>query len=114
MLNQQAPKIISENSSRDTVELLFDISPDLPCFAGHFPDEPIVPGVVQIGWAVEFADRLGLSPRDFSSVPRAKFSATIHPGTELRLKLVRHADTVDFSYSSADTLHSNGKMRFGR
>jgi 3-hydroxymyristoyl/3-hydroxydecanoyl-(acyl carrier protein) dehydratase len=54
---------------------------DHPCFAGHFPGNPVVPGAVLLDEALDFA---GTVVGDDSATPpevlRAKFPAPVGPG----------------------------------
>ena len=52
----------------------FVIQPGHPCLAGHFPGQPIVPGVVLLD---EIAAALGITPAGFASV---RFSRPVRPG----------------------------------
>jgi len=47
------PDIISESCDGDSVVLKCFIPQDLDYFNGHFPQTPILAGVVQLHWAVE-------------------------------------------------------------
>lgn len=62
-----------------SVDLACD--PDHPAFAGHFPDRPLVPGVLLLDWAqhaVESASGLTLA-----GVAAAKFLSPALPGDAL-------------------------------
>ena len=113
-MNLQAmlPPVHNERLAAESFECELPIAAELDCFAGHFPGEPIVPGVVQVGWAVHLAEKLGLKTSDFAGIPRAKFSAIIVPGTRLRLSLLRKSSAVDFRFESAAGLHSMGTIRY--
>jgi len=43
------PRIVSETLG-PPVRLELAVAPDLPCFEGHFPGVPVLPGVVQLDW----------------------------------------------------------------
>lgn len=99
---------LSENSF--SCDLLVD--ENLAYFEGHFPGEPILPGVVQLAWAIHFGAKLGLDSMRFAGVPRSKFSAVIQPGALVRLTLSRNKESLDFSYESSATTHSSGTIRY--
>lgn len=106
------PEARNEHRSLNQYECEFLIDESLPCFAGHFPGEAIVPGVVQIDWAIRAGALLGLPPQSFRGVPRAKFSAVIVPDTRLKLSLSRHGQSLDFCFASADQVHSAGRIDY--
>jgi len=64
---------------------------DLLYFSGHFPTAPVVPGVVQIGWAMALA-RQDLLPEvcpgfRFAGMEVLKFQKLVRPADELLLHL---------------------------
>jgi acyl-coenzyme A synthetase/AMP-(fatty) acid ligase/3-hydroxymyristoyl/3-hydroxydecanoyl-(acyl carrier protein) dehydratase len=72
------------------VQLQLQIPADLVWFEGHFPQLPVLPGVVQVDWAahfgqLHFAD-LGCDG-PVTSVTGLKFMRVIQPGEQLRLEL---------------------------
>ena len=103
-----------DTSKQDEVRISLEVSPDLEAFAGHFPDNPILPGVVQIDWAVRLAGQhLGLTerPRDF----QVKYHHIIRPNEPLllTLKLDPVKRQLSFSYVSEERLMSSGLLKFG-
>lgn len=108
------PEILAETVSplRAVYELV--ASESLLYFEGHFPGRPVLPGVVQVHWAVQFARRgLGQAGR-FKGIEALKFHRIIEPLVPLTLTLEQAADTgkLHFSYESADGVHSRGKILF--
>lgn len=63
------------------------IAASLIQFEGHFPMQPILPGVAQLHWAVQFAQRHVVALARMRSVEQLKFTAPIMPGATLTLTL---------------------------
>lgn len=85
-----------------------------PWFEGHFPRLPILPGVVQIGWAEHYACALhGFTPH-LAALEHVKFKRPILPGAELDLVLKPDAvaGKLRYEYRDADTSYSAGVLRF--
>ena len=81
-------------------------------FSGHFPRLPVLPGVVQLAWALELAaERLG-TPRQCARMEMLKFQRLLRPGDELQLQL-RHdtaAHKLHFAYRLGDSEASSGRF----
>lgn len=86
------------HSSPERLELAFTLAPDCPWLEGHFPGQPILPGVVQIGWAAEYAARLMSRRQPPMQLQRIKFRQPILPGAQLTLALHTRGDQVHFEY----------------
>jgi 3-hydroxymyristoyl/3-hydroxydecanoyl-(acyl carrier protein) dehydratase len=70
---------------------------DHPAFAGHFPDTPILPGVVLLDVALQIiADTSGIA-LDLCEISSVKFLSPASPGDEL---LIQH------------TVSASGTIRF--
>lgn len=106
------PRLLAVDCHADDGVLQLAIPADLPCLAGHFPGHPLLPGVVQIGWALDLAARyLGtsLQCRDMEAV---KFQHMMQPGQPVTLTL--HADRASgklhFRYHAGDATFSSGRL----
>ncbi len=88
---------------------------DMEIFRGHFPSAPIVPGVMQIGWAVELARAHGLADGPLTGIDAAKFRRVLRPGMCLGARLERGArpGQVQFRYTCGDTVVATGRLQFG-
>jgi acyl-CoA synthetase (AMP-forming)/AMP-acid ligase II/3-hydroxymyristoyl/3-hydroxydecanoyl-(acyl carrier protein) dehydratase len=96
------------------VVLDLHVTPALTHFSGHFPGLPILPGVVQIDWAIKFArQHLPLSGL-FSALENVKFLALILPDTRLQLTLTWDSglQRLDFSFANGQRRYSAGRIVF--
>ena len=110
------PVIVSQafNPPHVAVELI--VSEDLFFLQGHFPGRPVLPGVVQVHWAILLAESsLSLNPI-FLGLEALKFHRIIKPGARLELALehVESSGRLKFSYTSELGLHSQGRALFGK
>ncbi|MEX3933048.1 AMP-binding protein [Paraburkholderia phymatum] len=84
-------ELLSELRSGDDLHYALRVPPTLVHFEGHFPGLPILPGVVQLDWAIRLAAEHVTGVRDIESVDRLKFTAPVMPGAMLDLKLSHDA-----------------------
>ncbi len=97
---------------RATAELW--IGPDLYHFQGHFPGQPILPGVAQIDWAISLARQMFALPPHLVRMEALKFQALIQPGTRLTLDLEWKPDRqqLEFRAHSAAGAHASARLVF--
>jgi len=81
-------EIIEERVSAVGVKF---VSPDEPFFAGHFPGQPIMPGVLILEAMAQTCAALAMSQPDFAGrsavfigIDRAKFRSPVLPGQTLK------------------------------
>ncbi|MBS1228773.1 MAG: AMP-dependent synthetase and ligase [Proteobacteria bacterium] len=87
---------------------------ELAHFAGHFPDLPILPGVVQIDWAIRHArEHLPLRGQ-FTALENIKFQALVLPDTQLELTLTWDDENarLDFIFANSQRRCSSGRIVF--
>lgn len=60
------------------IEFHFAIAPDHPSLAGHFPGNPVVPGVLLLDRAIEALERS--TGRRVTCLHRMKFVSALRPG----------------------------------
>ena len=110
----QSPTVIAKRITPTHHELDLVIAADHTCFAGHFPGYPILPGVVQVGWAVNCAAELHGFASGLEKLERVKFMRPIFPGMHITLHL--SVDTgskkVRYEYRDATTCYASGTLCF--
>lgn len=88
------------------------VAPDHPAFAGHFPGQPILPGVVLLDWAT---NALGVAlgrPVPPCEITTAKFLQPVRPGTSLLIRHVREASGAwHFEILAGDATVASGTLR---
>lgn len=83
---QITPEGIAENDGEFLLTLRVPI--DLAHFSGHFTSAPVVPGVVQIDWALRLARQLIKDlPARFGGMEVLKFQQLMRPGDAIQLSL---------------------------
>lgn len=90
---------------QDNVVIIRAYVPDnVSYFAGHFPSQAVLPGVVQVHWVGELAKRI-FAVSGFSQLKSIKFSNMVLPNQvfELTLKYTQEKGTVRFSYQSPES-----------
>lgn len=93
-------EVLAEARCADTLHYELRVPPTLVHFAGHFPGLPILPGVVQVHWAMHLAAEQVPAVSALASIDRLKFMAPVPPGAVLNLTLAHDAvrGRVQFSY----------------
>jgi len=81
------PEVLGEERHDDELHLSLAVSGDLAFFSGHFPRTPVLPGVVQVDWAIALGQKLLDQPRRFAGMEVLKFQQLVRPGDPLRLTL---------------------------
>jgi acyl-coenzyme A synthetase/AMP-(fatty) acid ligase/3-hydroxymyristoyl/3-hydroxydecanoyl-(acyl carrier protein) dehydratase len=109
---QKFPQIQALNLALDKIEISLTVSEKLSYFANHFANYPILPGVVQVGWADYFAKLFFELEYSFSSMEMLKFIKRIQPNDQLILLLTLKSNPtkLHFEFNSIQGVHSSGRL----
>lgn len=88
------------------------VAADHPALEGHFPGNPILPGVVILAEVLAAAEREGHAI-DGCSVRSAKFLSPARPGDRLRIALTARAGRIDFVVSADERRIASGTVDIG-
>ncbi|ARU55116.1 hypothetical protein OLMES_1030 [Oleiphilus messinensis] len=88
------------------------IPEDLRFLEGHFPGHPILPGAVQLQWAITYGKKLlNRSNSAVKQVEVLKFQNIIRPGDIVVLTLTtKTSDKFIFSFESKQGKHASGRV----
>lgn len=81
------PEIAALERTPRGVHLQLKVPADLSYFDGHFPNCPLLPGVVQISWAIELGRTHVPFAGRFRGLSAVKFMRVILPGSGVTLEL---------------------------
>jgi acyl-CoA synthetase (AMP-forming)/AMP-acid ligase II/3-hydroxymyristoyl/3-hydroxydecanoyl-(acyl carrier protein) dehydratase len=106
-------RLLEDEAARKLLELV--VPPDLLYFDGHFTLAPVLPGVVQVDWAIHYGRlHFGLAGA-FGGINALKFQQMIRPGVPVRLELAWDAvkGSLNFRYFSEAGAHASGRILLG-
>lgn len=112
--DEKSPNIKLLHRDEKCVELEFIWPLNLLYFQGHFPGTPILPGVVQVDWAIKTGRQFFDLPKHFRAMHALKFQHVILPdcSVNLRLNYDQEKSCLSFSYFSPTKQHSSGRFLF--
>lgn len=108
------PEIESVDAAATTATYRIRVPAALEHFRGHFPGFPILPGIVQLDWAVRLGRRHFAGLDDSTGVDNFKCQALVFPEAGLTLELRRDDAGLHFRYFDAQRTYSSGKILFER
>ena len=105
--------LISQHTHGFEASFQLFIPAQLIYFKGHFNNLPILPGLVQIKWAIEFSTQLS-KRNQIKKINRLKFSGLILPNTTLTLSIHYKMESgrADFRYHNDTVTFSQGQLLY--
>src|ERR1035437_2044475 len=106
------PEIVGVTRLEDRLELNLVIPGALLYFRGHFPNFPILPGIVQLDWAIQYGKQHFALGAVSPTTIKVKFRKPIRPNHRVTLSLKHlHALTIQtFNYSDPQGECSTGQI----
>lgn len=107
------PVVLDAQLSEDGVLLRLSIPEDLVYFGGHFPGNPIVPGVALLDWVATMGERYLGVPARYRRLEAIKFHEFVRPKdvVQLQLRLDNTANgKLYFSYDSGSGCYASGRF----
>ncbi|WP_236195578.1 acyl-CoA synthetase family protein [Pseudomonas glycinae] len=111
----KAPEILEQAETEGEWNLQLSVPPDLAYFSGHFPKAPVLPGVVQVEWALNLGRQLLNLPGAFAGMEVLKFQQLVRPGDEVQLHLRFDPERgkLYFAYRNDTATCSSGRILLG-
>ncbi len=106
------PEVLEESGADGHQHLRLRVPLDLEQLDGHFASAPVLPGFMQVGWALALAaSRIG-TPESCLEIEALKFQQFLRPGDEVNLELQLHRDTgkLHFAYRCGMRACSSGRL----
>lgn len=112
VLQKTEPEVVEIRNDGEEVVMNLHVSETLDYFHGHFPEAPILAGVVQLDWAVKFGKQyLGFGNEAVKNLEVLKFQVVILPGADLVLRLKKLSPIkFSFKYESGKGTHASGRV----
>ncbi|ROL87377.1 AMP-binding protein [Pseudomonas chlororaphis] len=108
----RAPEVLEQLEADGEWSLQLAIPPDLAYFSGHFPQTPVLPGVVQVDWALALGQKLLDLPGRFAGMEVLKFQQLVRPGdqVQLHLRFDHERGKLYFAYRNDTAACSSGRI----
>ncbi|MBC3384458.1 AMP-binding protein [Pseudomonas sp. SWRI179] len=111
----KGPEVLERVETDGEWSLQLIVPPDLAYFSGHFPTAPVLPGVVQVDWALSLGRQLLDLPPRFVGMEVLKFQQLVRPGDEIQLHLRfdRERGKLYFAFRNDTAACSSGRIVLG-
>jgi 3-hydroxymyristoyl/3-hydroxydecanoyl-(acyl carrier protein) dehydratase len=110
------PPVTRRRQGEDGSGFILAIDAELPAFQGHFPGDPVVPGVVLVDWAIRLGQEAFGSQGTFAGLDQIKFLEPVRPGGEVELVVALErgdgGSRLRFQYRSGSGRMASGTVLF--
>jgi 3-hydroxyacyl-[acyl-carrier-protein] dehydratase len=88
----------------------FVVDPRHPSLAGHFPGNPVLPGVVVLDRVISAAEAWLGGDWRVGGLPQVKFASPLRPGDEATIRLVLREGGVHFAVRCQERMVAQGVL----
>jgi 3-hydroxyacyl-[acyl-carrier-protein] dehydratase len=92
-------------------ECAFAVAADHPSLPGHFPGDPIVPGVLVLDQVIHAAESWLARAIQVRSLTQVKFVQPLRPEESARINLMLEGATLKFTVQKDSTMIAQGVMQ---
>ena len=100
----------------DQLRARAQVTPSMPWFQGHFPGQPILPGVALIALTHQLVLQALGEDWQLSRVSKVRFLDLVRPGASLELRVDLHKQAEDleavFLIDQGEKLYARGRLVF--
>lgn len=110
----ERPLIKDVTLSGNTALIDLYVPADLAWFEGHFPEQAVLPGVVQVHWAGKLGQALLVQNGSFTQLSNVKFQSMVLPSTHMQIELAFNPEksSVKFRFFNDNDAFSTGILKF--
>ncbi len=114
MAGDEWPEFVACVTGAEETVVSINVSKDIAWFAGHFPEQAVLPGVVQVHWAAKIAKEIFSGLGGFRIVNNIKFKTMIFPDTKVDIVFLCNLEkqSVKFVYKDSSHTFSTGTLVF--
>jgi len=108
-------EVVEQGKKPKEVGALAYVRPELPCFDGHFPGQPLLPGVIQLHWAVSLAESIWpveCAVTQFSGSKAIKFKSPVLPSSVLTIRLQLNTSGVALAITTPGQALTSGQLLY--
>jgi 3-hydroxymyristoyl/3-hydroxydecanoyl-(acyl carrier protein) dehydratase len=106
--------VLDRREDGNSLELDWRVPAELDCWPGHFPEQSVLPGFLQIDWLMRAIEAwTGRSSR-LVRIEALKFKQLVLPEERLTLRLQRDSGSAVFRFrlGNGDVIISSGRVVF--